>query len=237
MEVLCEEKKEIVRNHMAYAGRLATQFQSKRLNVDLDKEEYKSAAYEGLCEAAKNFDPSRSDKFSTFAYLRIRGSMYQSMQKNVGISRRYFENLMQCDSVQKKKDKLKLPYHFVNEPQELQKMDVVLEDYGINLHVIGDGNSTDLSYSKKLNPEQEASKSEISSLLKGILEQLPERQKRLIEYHYFSDLSYSEIGQLMDGVSKSALSRIHSNAIKNLKKLIEKQGISFDLEQYFTGVS
>ena len=35
----------------------------------------------GLVEAARNFDPSRGNRFSTYAYYRIRGAIYDGMAK------------------------------------------------------------------------------------------------------------------------------------------------------------
>lgn len=40
----------------------------------------------GLCEAAQRFDPSRGLKFITFAYLRVRGAMFDGMLKMSGLA-------------------------------------------------------------------------------------------------------------------------------------------------------
>lgn len=227
MEALCEERRKIVEEHIDYAGRLANQFYGRRPNIDLGRDEYESAAFEGLCEAAKNFKPERGEKFSTFSYLRIRGSMYELIRKNTGVSRGYFGTLMGSDD----KKENKLPYHFVNDARELSRMGVVLEEYGVNLHVSGDATKADISYSKVDSPEQETSKLETVALLKKFLNKLPKKQKKVIEYHYFHDLSYSEMSPLLGGGSKSSMSRLHSEGIKNLKKLIEREGVEFDLGQ------
>lgn len=64
----------LVEQYIPLANKLAYQ-KKKTLPKFVDIEEIKSAAYLGLVEAASRFKPKMGVKFSTFAYIRIFGSI------------------------------------------------------------------------------------------------------------------------------------------------------------------
>jgi RNA polymerase sigma factor (sigma-70 family) len=80
----------LVVDFMPLANKLACQ-KKKNLPKFVDLEDLKSAAYLGLVEAANRFNPDLGIKFSTFAYLRILGSIcdylreYYKINKNINI--------------------------------------------------------------------------------------------------------------------------------------------------------
>ena len=47
----------------------------------------------GLAEAARDFDAARGHRFSTFAYYRIRGSIYDGLSKLCGVSRGHYQHV------------------------------------------------------------------------------------------------------------------------------------------------
>ena len=48
----------------------------------VDVENLESAGVLGLVEAAGKFDPTRNAQFKTYAYLRIRGAIYDELRRN-----------------------------------------------------------------------------------------------------------------------------------------------------------
>jgi RNA polymerase sigma factor for flagellar operon FliA len=75
--------------------------------------------------------------------------------------------------------------------------------------------SDELLTSRDTSPEQHAAASERKSLVEQALRQLPDRNRRVIEGHYFREQSLDQIGREL-GLSKSWVSRIHARSIEML---------------------
>jgi RNA polymerase sigma factor for flagellar operon FliA len=59
----------------------------RKLPPHVDLEDLVAYGQVGLAEAARDFDPSRGSRFSTFAYYRIRGAIYDGLVKMAWFSR------------------------------------------------------------------------------------------------------------------------------------------------------
>lgn len=66
--------------YISFASKLAREFRRAHFHPALSYEELQSAAFLGLCEAACRFDSARGLSFETFAYLRIRGAMFDYLR-------------------------------------------------------------------------------------------------------------------------------------------------------------
>jgi len=65
-------------------------------------------------------------------------------------------------------------------------------------------------------------KEETKKHLKEIIQQLPEREKRVIILYYYEELTLREIGEIL-GLSESRVSQIHSKAIFHLRAKLKQQ--------------
>ncbi len=61
-------------------------------------------------------------------------------------------------------------------------------------------------------PEAEVQRAELAHVVKGVVAALPERERALIERHYYGDEPFDEIAEDL-GISKSWASRLHERAI------------------------
>ncbi len=64
---------------------------------------------------------------------------------------------------------------------------------------------------------------ELSTAFAQLLPLLPERQSRLLRCHYFCDMNFAEIAQVM-GVSVARVSQLHRVALKGLLQLSQSVG-------------
>lgn len=206
------------------AGRLSIYFGS---NVEYD--DLVSFGVFGLIDAIDKFDINKGVKFETYASLRIRGSMIDSIremdwvprslrQKNKELEKVYSEmenELGHAASDQEVADKLGISlddfYKLLNDVN-VSSM-VSLEEFLEQNYEIG----VDVSYSNKDdNPEKYAEISEIKEILEDSIEKLPEKEKIVISMYYFEELTLKEISAIMK-VSESRISQIHTKAILRLK--------------------
>jgi len=77
----------LITENIVFADSQAALFKKKLPFVNYD--EFQSAAYLGLVEAANSFDPDRNVSFRSFAYARIVGAMKDYLREISWGSRRF----------------------------------------------------------------------------------------------------------------------------------------------------
>lgn len=206
------------------AGRLSIYFGS---NVEYD--DLVSFGVFGLIDAIDKFDISKGVKFETYASLRIRGSIIDSIremdwvprslrQKNKELEKVYFEienELGHAATDQEVADKLGITldefYKLLNDVN-VSSM-VSLEEFLEQNYEIG----VDTSHSSKEDsPEKYAEISEVKEILADSIGKLPEKEKTVISMYYFEELTLKEISAIMK-VSESRISQLHTKAILRLR--------------------
>jgi len=190
----------------------------------------------GLIEAVDRYDESRGIPFKSYAELRIRGAMLDSLRKLDWAPRsvrRMYKEIQKAHRYLSKQ--YGSPVRNIEVAQFLQ-MDV--EDVE---RILRDATSTHvLSLSKPLGRDSETSIGEMvrcqketpvedllqiesCTHLQNGIEQLEERERMVIELYYYKGLKLREIGEEM-GVTESRVCQIRAAAIRNLRKKILIQG-------------
>ena len=77
-----------------------------------------------------------------------------------------------------------------------------------------------------LNPETIVEKEEIKRVIVKTLDELPEKEKKVLVLYYYEDLTLKEIGKVLD-VTESRVSQLHTKAIMRLRAKLTniKKGI------------
>ena len=181
----------------------------------------------GLVEAARDFDPMRGSRFSTYAYYRVRGAIYDGLAKMTWFSRSQ-QNQVRCE--QMGNEALRLEGE-EEEPAEKRTIEVdmrwlrnvtrALAVVYLATHRSGEteGDIRASSLVDESSPEGSAAASdrEIVEKLHQLIEALPEEAKSLIRATYFEGLTLQEAGQRL-GVSKSWASRLHAKTLQRLAR-------------------
>jgi RNA polymerase sigma factor for flagellar operon FliA len=151
----------------------------------------------GLLQAAERFDCTRRVKFETFARKWIRGAILEGVRKEHGWFGR------------RARGKAKIVHledlaggHWENECLG------ALADPGLPVSRRWNGRPM-------CGPQVEADDS-VYAALATELERLPERQRRVIELHYYKDKKLSEAAEEMQ-TGRPSVSRLHARAIDNLR--------------------
>jgi RNA polymerase sigma factor for flagellar operon FliA len=69
------------------------------------------------------------------------------------------------------------------------------------------------------SPEEVTARAEVAASVRGALEELPERERALVERHYYGEEPFDAIAEDL-GISKSWASRLHDRAIATLGKAL-----------------
>jgi RNA polymerase sigma factor for flagellar operon FliA len=236
----------LVHAHLGFASRLAKQFYWERSQCGIELEDIEGAAYLGLCDAAKRFDAEKGSGFRTYAYFRVRGAMFDSLRRGGGISRTYFNELSRnstsvgdadaespANADEQESAERSLPYAFARSISDLCSLVEILKQAGVELHISTEGQFGGLSYARDIDPEKASQFHRTSEYLRKIVQQLPERERKVIELRYFEDENYNYIRAQFNNVSKSWVSRVHSRAIDMMREMMERDGMSSDAMRSF----
>lgn len=165
----------------------------------------------GLLECAQRFDPLKGVKFSTFAWYRIRGAIYDGIRDSGSFGRSGLRAMEHLDE-------------YMSIKSEAGDTAVSLEDsfralaQGIASAMVMKNidDCVDIS-SENQSPEEDAiERSNHSQLFKNI-DKLPPTEKFVIQEHYFNGRPLKEIAESRNR-SKSWASRVHAKAIDILKE-------------------
>jgi RNA polymerase sigma factor for flagellar operon FliA len=185
-----------------------------------------SAGTIGLLKAARDFDPSRRAGFKTYAYIRIKGAILDEMrglsllpanlnkqvQRAVELARKITE---QSGSVPTDADLAEELGITVNELYKI--FENARAQHFISLDGFGD-DSAALGVSlaaKTTTPAQQIEKDELIDRLTKAIQQLPERQRRIILLYYHQHLTMKQIAAVFK-ITEPRVSQLHASALFNL---------------------
>ncbi|MFY0678073.1 MAG: sigma-70 family RNA polymerase sigma factor [Neptuniibacter sp.] len=188
---------------------------AKRFNDQIEFEEYVQMGSVGLVEAVDRFRLEAGASFETFASYRIRGAILNGLPHltEQGSQQAFLSKLRKerTDSIANDGNKEEFGSAF----EEMVSITLglaiglVLEETGI---VSSEGEKRDKGYvSGELL--------RIKDKLKEHVEQLPERERLIIRYHYYHGSGFDELADIL-GVSKGRVSQLHHQALSYLKNEI-----------------
>lgn len=212
------------------AGRLSLYFGS---NVEYD--DLVGYGVFGLIDAIDKFDLSKKVKFETYASLRIRGAIIDSIReqdwaprslrkKGKELEKAYFEienQLGRSATDQEVAEKLGISMDELNKTlQEVNMSQMIsLEDYLEQNHETG---FDPLSMARDTNlPEQRMEVVELKEILSDAIDKLPEKERTVVSLYYYEELTLKEISLIMK-VSESRISQLHTKAIMRMRGKLER---------------
>jgi RNA polymerase sigma factor for flagellar operon FliA len=206
------------------AGRLSLYFGS---NVEFD--DLVGYGAFGLIDAIEKFDITKGVKFETYASFRIRGSIIDSIRELDWVPR----------SLRQKNKELERVYceiesevgHSATDQEVAEKMGISMEEFYKLLNDVNVSSMMSLeefmeqNYERGLElisdntedkPEAALESSEIKELLADSISRLPEKEKAVITFYYFEELTLKEISAIMN-VTESRISQLHTKALLRMR--------------------
>lgn len=227
----------LIVDHMSFADRLSKKFYYQRSELGIEREEFQSAAYVGLCDAAQRFNLERGLNFETFSFMRIRGAMYDLLRRGsksgmtplprgAGVHVAASSGATETPQGDTRPENEPLRRRFISSPLiDIASLIESTDGLGVTLHAARAVDSTfegsELSYAAQVDPESYAIATSAKRFLERILLELPDRERELIDLYYFQERTFEEIRPYFDGASKSWLSRLHTRAIDRLRELLQ----------------
>jgi RNA polymerase sigma factor FliA len=224
---LVEENLDLVRS---IAGKL-----KRSLGRTLDLDELIAYGAKGLVEAATRFDSRQNVAFSTFAYYRIRGAMLDGLRSMGWYSRgdlaryraeeranEYLRTLAERESVPEP------PGRLGNAAATLAEIAEVLSGVA-TIHITSLEAAAGVTDERLPPPDQQLERMHMQARARRALDKLPEKERRLLQLHYFEDMNL-EVASAQMGLSKSWGSRLHARAVDRLRQVLEEEENSTEAE-------
>ncbi|WP_297439444.1 FliA/WhiG family RNA polymerase sigma factor [uncultured Clostridium sp.] len=190
----------------------------------------------GLMDAYKKFKPEKGMKFSTYASIRIKGSMIDEMRRSSPISKGAMDKLnkynkamdmLQGTLLREPKTseiakELGISDKDVSEIERyinyismvsLDSMIYSDDDFSIT-HILADETSP--------RPDVIVEGNEEVNILAKCIDKLNEKDRIVLNFYYFEELTLKGIGQILK-VSESRVCQLHARAIINIRKIMKDE--------------
>ncbi|MDE3269763.1 MAG: FliA/WhiG family RNA polymerase sigma factor [Pseudomonadota bacterium] len=208
-----------------------------KLPANIEIDDLISSGIIGLMDAIDKYDPTRDNKFRTYAEFRIRGAILDELRSQDWVPRSVRDKAKKVE-----KSYMKLEQHLgrsVSEGEVSKEMDMSLEQYHRMITKVRmvmlvsvdevptsgtSGDDSRFSNDKgSSDPFINLKNKYLKQTLVENIESLPERQKLVLSLYYYEQLNLKEIGRILN-VTESRVSQIHTQAISKLRS---KLGSSF----------
>ncbi len=197
----------------------------------------------GLFDAIEKFDPEKHVKFKTYAVTRIRGAIFDELRSIDWVPRSVRQKSREIEeavhrlesSLGRTASDAEIAKDMGMTPKEFEK--TMLKISGTSILSLNDvwytGEDNDkvsiadsIESPISLNPDTIVEKGVIKRVIIEAINELPEKEKKVLVLYYYEDLTLKEIGRVLE-VTESRVSQLHTKAIMRLRAKLTniKKGI------------
>ena len=203
-------KDEIILEYAPLVRYIAQKIAS-RLPPNIELDDMISCGVIGLMDAIEKFDPSRDNKFKTYAEFRIRGAILDELRSQDWVPRSVREKAKMVEKAYAKLEKdLGRPATDEEMCGELQCTmeefhELINKSKSVSLLNIEDAQAMSkgdkklmvslMETSRTANPQTVVGYKKAQEVIKEGIKSLPEKQRLVLSLYYFEDLNLKEIGR------------------------------------------
>jgi RNA polymerase sigma factor for flagellar operon FliA len=202
---------------------------ARRFPRCVDAEDLVHIGLLGLIDAVDRFEPGRAQSFSSYARIRVQGAIVDEMRKNDWVPRSVRDRAARLDSARRSlgvelgreptHEELALRLGVdTNRLEELSRTADVRVLVSTEECMDDDATLGESLSSHDDNLEEQVGRASTSTAVRGVVEQLPERERLIVELYYYRDLTFKEIADVLR-VTESRVIQLHTR----MKKRMEDQ--------------
>lgn len=196
--------KEELSSHMIgkYTGlvrQIAGGFQRK-LPRNVLRDDLIAAGMSGLWDAVRKHGHEQTENFDWYVRVRIRGAILDELRAQDWLPRR--ARAAAAEAAQNSGKQACTPV--------VLRFDDVSETEQARCLTAGESTNTEKAVEARL----------VKATLTRAMDQLPERERRIVSMHYFRGVKFKDLGEML-GVSEPRISQLHSRAMMRLKGILE----------------
>ncbi len=187
----------------------------------------------GLIDAIDKYDPDKNVKFKTYAVTRIRGAIFDELRSIDWVPRSVRQKTREIEeTIVELEAKLGRP---ASDSEIAQSLGVTDDEFSRTMLKIsgtsvlslndvwfsaGEGDKIAIGDSIEspatMNPDAQIERDEIKRVIVQAIDELPDKEKKVLVLYYYEDLTLKEIGQVLE-VTESRVSQLHTKAIIRLR--------------------
>jgi RNA polymerase sigma factor for flagellar operon FliA len=209
------------------AGTLA-----RKLGTRVERDDLVAAGREGLLDAARRFDASRSVPFGAYATYRIRGAIIDWVRKSVAVPRRAHERLLALEAASEInegeagyafRERTLPPSAAAAEEHLADHLAAIAAAATLSVVARGERNVRELPEAAESDtPEEAYARAEFFAYVKGVIEGLPEEAGTIVRRHYLDGERLEDIARDLS-VSKSWVSRLLTRTTARLARRLRSE--------------
>jgi len=203
-----------------------------RLPSNIELDDLISSGVIGLMDAIEKYDPSRDNKFKTYAEFRIRGAILDELRAQDWVPRSVRDKAKLLDRTYAQlENTMGRP---ATDEEVAAELKISMEEFHslvnqvrpVSLLSIDDANTFSNVDKKSIlnllescrlnNPFNQLNLKAVKEIVTQAIEELPEKQRLVLSLYYYEDLNLKEIGRVLD-VTESRVSQLHAQAITRLR--------------------
>ncbi len=231
------KRDELILEHLPQIKYIAQRISTK-LPSHVELNDLVSAGILGLLDAIEKFDPHRGVKFKTYAELRIKGAILDSLRNLDWAPRSLRKKSKDLEKIYRElEQRLGRP---ATDKEVCDAMEISLQEFyelvdqikGLNLgsfqELAGqddDKNSEPLvKYvpdAPQMDPFFVFHKTEVQGILSTAIDTLPKKERLVVSLYYFDEMTMKEIGKVL-GVNESRVSQLHTKAMLRLRTKLRR---------------
>lgn len=237
------KKKEVRDKLLVYYAPLVKYVASRLaagLPQNVEQADLVSNGWFGLIDAVDRFDPTRGNKFETYAMQRIRGAILDELRSNDWVPRSVRQKARTIEKAMAKleaalgrtpteaelADELEIPVGQLHGMfTQISKAGVVALD-----EVLGGGNGdrgdvvtlVDTLADASEGPVGQYERNELKQILAAGINAMSDREKWVLMLYYFERFTLADIGRVLN-VTESRVCQIHTKAVMQLRLYLNRR--------------
>lgn len=234
-------RNQIINEYLPYVKRIVNRI-AVHLPASIEVDDLVNVGVIGLIQAIERYDPTRDNKFITYAVFRIKGAVLSELRSRDFLGRTTRRKIRDLE-----KAYLKLEQKLgrdVSDEEVAKEMDMDLDQFYkvkrmssisfVSFEELGYTSRSDsaaipgsLSNSDADDALSLTTMKEMKSTIAKNIDLLPEKEKLVISLYYSEEMTMKEIGQVLD-ITESRVSQIHAQAVIHLRGRMRRDGMLED---------
>lgn len=216
----------LLAEHVPMVRRVATRMASRYPSC-VDVEDLVNMGMFGLIDAVDRFEADRSLSFTAYARIRVKGAIVDEMRRTDWVPRSVRDR---GDRLRESETKLLRDLGRAPTEQELAKELGVTTERLLELQsnsqihnvvsmeeTLGDDNTLGEAIAGEWEaPDATTEAADFRNTVREAVGCLPDRDRMIVELHYFREKGFREIGTLL-GVTESRVSQLHTRIMERLR--------------------
>jgi RNA polymerase sigma factor for flagellar operon FliA len=234
-------RNQIINEYLPYVKRIVNRI-AVHLPASIEVDDLVNVGVIGLIQAIERYDPTRDNKFITYAVFRIKGAVLSELRSRDFLGRTTRRKIRDLE-----KAYLKLEQKLgrdVSDEEVAKEMDMDLDQFYkvkrmssisfVSFEELGYTTRSDgaaipgtLSSGDADDALSLTTMKEMKSTIAKNIDLLAEKEKLVISLYYSEEMTMKEIGQVLN-ITESRVSQIHAQAIIHLRGKMRRDGMLED---------